>query len=293
MSSQYTIKIINPKNGAKFLAGSNLTIEWQYARPVNIYYRRGLLGEKILIANRVEGDFYLWELPDESIPDVILSIVDYNEEEVYSVATVRISIHRGASFNPYFPKVLHGSAEPYFEIKNARGEVVTAFETERPLSLIESWHPEIIVHKLFNGRKKIIIKGFWYECELDFSAYSKKEMLFYFGDLFNNFRYAYDGRMHKPSIVFYPRGYDFQKGGNPHYCYYVEIDPESVIELQQLQHRQGHKLFKLKLISVVRSDFIPFNLDSDLITGEMSKAVPYGIESGYGDTYGESYGDAL
>lgn len=291
MANDFIIKIISPKNGQIFQANTGIEIAWIYNRSVNIYYRRGLLGEKILVVSNVNTNSYIWTLPDESIPDLVLSVEDYASGEIYAKATVRISVYKGSSINPYYPKVLHGSGNPYFELFDAQGNIVTSFEADRPIALIERWEPEGIVHKLLNGKKKFILKGFWYQCLLDFSAYTRKEQLIHFGDLFTNLRHIYDGI--NKSIVLYPRGYDYQSGGNPHYSYKVELDFESIVELQQLQFRQGHKLFTLKLVGVERLYSIPFTMGDDLVTAEMNKALPYGIESGYGDTYGEDYGNAL
>lgn len=291
MANDFTIKITSPKNGQRFQANTIINISWIYNRSVNIYYRRGILGNKNLIAENIDTGNYEWELPDESIPDLVLSIEDYSNGEIFAKSTVRISIYKGSNINPYYPKVLHGSGNPYFELYDADGNIIVSFETDRPIALIERWEPEGIVHKLLNGKKKFILKGFWYQCLLDFSAYTRKEQLIYFGDFFTNLRHIYDGI--NKSILFYPRGYDYQLGGNPHYYYKVELDFESAIELQQLQFRQGHKLFILKLVGVERLNTIPFVISNDLITAEMVKSNPYGIETGYGDIYGEDYGNAL
>ncbi len=278
------IRIISPKNGQYIKSATEFEIKWESSEAVNIYWRPHYKQPKIPITSGNDTGSYLWNVPEGSYTYASLyfeldSLPEVNE-------SVLISIHKGDLFNPYYPKVLHGSGKPYFIF----GDM--SFEIDRPVAIIEKFIPEIIEHKLYNGKKRFICKGFWYEATLDFSNYISKETLMALGVFFDSTRQWYNG-YGTPTIIFYPRHIDFYKGGNPKIFYNVEIDPESEIVIKQMAMRSGHRDFILKLKGVERLARIPLLPGDTLLTNEMSRALPYGSEEGYGTQYGENYGDSL
>lgn len=286
MAAKY-VKCTSPITGQGVQANTTFTITWESSENVNIYYRISPGSVWQTITTNKSGTTHDWTVVNQSAPDAAIR-VQLVSSTIYS-SVVEFSIYIGTIITPTYDNVLHGWGKPFFEIWKADGTWDYAFEVPYPMALIEKWTPETIVHKLYNGRKYFKCKGFWYSCVLDFSAWTKKETIMKFARLFSSER-AYPDGSDKAVVIFYPRHYNVDVGGNTSYNYKVELDPESELELQQSQNHYGHRLFQVRLIGVERLSKIPIPPSQTLKTTEMTKDLPGGVESGYGTQYGEDYG---
>lgn len=131
-------------------------------------------------------------------------------------------------------------------------------------SLIESWIPDFLIYRMFNGNIEISKKGFYYSALLDYSQWLKGSLVEYLRPLF---------RMDHKNFIFYPRS------DNTSVSYVVDLDPATEFLLQQARHHRFHKLVKIKLIGVRRLN-------------EINLKLPEG--TGYGYKYGQTgYGNQL
>jgi hypothetical protein len=130
--------------------------------------------------------------------------------------------------------------------------------------LTETWIPDTIVHKLYNGNIYRQKRGFYYAASLDYSSYAHKNTILLFKQLL---------KKDTGEIYFIPRA------DNLAIRYKVDLAPETEITLNQMQWHAGHRSFMINLIGVERLTEIQLG-DSD-------------ASSGYGDDYGTDYGTGL
>ena len=129
-------------------------------------------------------------------------------------------------------------------------------------NLIETFTPDFITHRLYNGTISTTIRGWWYSVILDYSRRITADQASLFNALFHIDR-SYD-------VYLYPRMDNLAMG------YKVEPDPETEIALAQKPFHTANKLFKIKLNGVSRLDSIPLTTgggkliteDGDYITTE-------------------------
>lgn len=286
------IKIIYPTSIVKVHKSATLTIRWEsgiHISTFNIQYRKNPSDNWNTIANDVTGNSYLWRLYDFTLePSRQYQIRVYREIDgvIYEAISPAFTIYAGSLIPLGYPYILHGYGKPYFVMRDLDGNILKEVELRYPVAMVEKWTPEIIVHKLWNGKKRVIAKGWWYECVLDFSNYSTSKDI---ADILPLYDFANRDLTGSREILFYPRGNIIENGGNFNYFYKVEISENSVLELQMLPHRSGYRNLKLELKGIERLSQ-PFDDITLFNTEEMSRALPYGIESGYGTNYGEEYG---
>lgn len=110
--------------------------------------------------------------------------------------------------------------------------------------LTESFTPDYIVKKMYDGTMRYIKRGFYYRATLDYSGYFHKDEM-------EIIRYLYETSMN--GCGFYPRK------DNTAVLYSVDIDPESEISFYQLQRHQGHGGVVITITGIQRIARIPFN----------------------------------
>ena len=286
------IKIIYPTSIVKVHRSATLTIRWESginAPTFDIHYRKNPIDNWKIIAESVVGNSYLWRLYDFPLePSRQYQIKVSHELPQTPIAGISpaFTIYAGTLIPSDYPYILHGYGKPYFMMLDLNGNILKEVELRYPIAMIEKWTPEIIVHKLWNGKKRVIAKGWWYECILDFSNYSTSKDI---ADILPLYDFANRNLTGSREILFYPRGNIIENGGNFNYFYKVEISENSILELQMLPHRSGYRNLRLELKGVERLSQ-PFEDITFFNTEEMSRALPYGIEGGYGTNYGEEYG---
>lgn len=286
------IKIIYPTSIVKVHRSATLTIRWESginAPTFDIHYRKNPIDNWKIIAEGVVGNSYLWRLYDFPLePSRQYQIKVSHELPQTPIAGISpaFTIYAGTLIPSDYPYILHGYGKPYFVMLDLNGNILKEVELRYPIAMIEKWTPEIIVHKLWNGKKRVIAKGWWYECILDFSNYSTSKDI---ADILPLYDFANKNLTGSREILFYPRGNIIENGGNFNYFYKVEISENSILELQMLPHRSGYRNLRLELKGVERLSQ-PFDDITFFNTEEMSRALPYGIEGGYGTNYGEEYG---
>lgn len=109
--------------------------------------------------------------------------------------------------------------------------------------LTESFTPDYIVKKMYDGTMRYIKRGFYYRATLDYSGYFHKDEM-------EIIRYLYDNSMN--GCGFYPRA------DNTALFYSVDIDPETEISFYQLQRHQGHGGVVITIQGIQRIARIPF-----------------------------------
>lgn len=289
------LRIISPRAGQKVKQNTILKIRWEkasYFVAVDIYYRLSPNLNWIYINRVATINEYNWLVPttifSQQAQIKIVGVADEQALTEYYTISDPFIIYKGNLVDLPYPYIIHGYGKPVIEIYQS-GALQYEILLNKALSMTETFTPEIIVHKLFNGQRKYIAKGWWYSAELDFSDYTQGEVIASLQPLFDfSSKYLTENRQ----ILFYPRGNIFEYGGNINYFYKVEIDEESEFIMQQLQHYSGYRGFKLRLKGIERLSR-PFEEITYLQTQEMVKTLPYGLESGYGENYGDNYGENL
>ena len=114
-------------------------------------------------------------------------------------------------------------------------------------NLIETFTPDFITHRLYNGTISTTIRGWWYSVVLDYSRRITAEQAQLFNALFHIDR-SYD-------VYLYPRMDNLTFG------YKVELDPETELVLAQKPFHRANKLFKIKLNGTTRLDEVPLSID--------------------------------
>lgn len=132
------------------------------------------------------------------------------------------------------------------------GSAVTSKYTVHDLpycqnNLIETFTPDFITHRLYNGTISTTIRGWWYSVILDYSRRITADQANVFANLFDKDR-DYD-------VYLYPRLDNLAFG------YKVELDPETELVLAQKPFHTANKLFKVKLNGVSRLDEVPLSID--------------------------------
>lgn len=283
------IEILTPKMGNIFQIGAPINISFRKPTGmgnVNIYYRLDINQEWNLITSDYAGTSFVWNTSSYTLNPTRTAQIKVAEypDLMYEAISGFFILHSGTLVGLDYPYLLHGYGRPAYELY-VNNQLAFEYEFPYPLALIEKWIPEIIVHKTFGGQKKYIAKGWWYNCLLDFSNYAKKDIFLGIYPILDfRAKYLTDAR----KIVLYPRGKVIETGGNINYFYEVEISENMELIMQHL-FRQGYQKLKIEFNGIERLSQ-PF-LDITLLnTQEMNKALPYGMESGYGTQYGEDYG---
>jgi len=127
-------------------------------------------------------------------------------------------------------------------------------------SLEETFTPDFIVHKMFNGNIKTIKKGWYYSAVLDYGNYATVDTL-------DRLKWLYQKNI-TYSIYFYPRL------DNPNISYKVDLSQDS-FSISQRQHHLGHRLVSVSIIGLELIPNLPLN--KNLSTTPQD----------YGDSYGE------
>ena len=141
---------------------------------------------------------------------------------------------------------------------------IVGFRIDLPFcqALIESWIPDFLSKKFFNGNVGITKRGFYYSAVLDYSQWMGGNIVEYLRPLYN---------IKWQSFIFYPRL------DNTDVSYVVDISPDTAFQIRQARGHRGHKLVQIKLIGLRRLPEI--NLQTITTTGY--GAPPYG-GAGYG-----------
>ena len=138
--------------------------------------------------------------------------------------------------------ILHGSGKPKLILDYGLG---TATTITLPFckNLIETFEPEIIQVRLFNGTLSTTIKGWWYSAVLDYSDFIKATTLQSLDQDGASLQSVFDtGRT--VAMRFYPRSTSIY--------YTVELDPSTALVLQQRPFHTSHKRFQMKLNGTTR-----------------------------------------
>ncbi len=149
---------------------------------------------------------------------------------------------------------------------------ITNFILDLPygMPLIESFSLDSRVNKLYNGNIKRNIKGWYYSCVLDFSAFLKKADVQALRHLFNISQ--------QEEFVFIPRRDNYNVN------YLVSLDPDYVFTIRQGMNHYGHKGVILRFSGTQRLTAIE-------LLSEVTDTPGYGDNYGGSDFYG--YGDVL
>ena len=114
-------------------------------------------------------------------------------------------------------------------------------------NLIETFTPDFITHRLYNGTISTTIRGWWYSVILDYSRRITATQANVFASLFDKDRTV--------DVYLYPRMDNLAFG------YKVELDPETDLVLAQKPFHTANKLFKIKLNGTTRLDEVPLSID--------------------------------
>lgn len=134
-------------------------------------------------------------------------------------------------------------------------------------NLIETFTPDIVLTKLYNGSLDWNVKGFWYSIVLDYSKKITPSVTQAFSRLYDATR-TY-------GVMVYPRKDNCSVG------YQVDIDPKSVITLAQKMNHLGMKYFKAELLGKYRVSSI--GLDPSIFRLVTEAGEPIELVSGEGN----------
>ena len=129
-------------------------------------------------------------------------------------------------------------------------------------NLIETFTPDFITHRLYNGTISTTIRGWWYSVILDYSRRITADQANVFASLFDKDRTA--------NVVLYPRL------DNLNFGYSVELDPETELTLAQKPFHRANKLFKIKLNGITRLDEVPLSIDYGKLVTEDGDPITAG-----------------
>ena len=138
--------------------------------------------------------------------------------------------------------ILHGSGKPKLILDYGLG---TATTITLPFckNLIETFEPEIIQVRLFNGTLSTTKKGWWYSAILDYSDFIKATTLQSLDQDGASLQSLFD--IDRTSdLYFYPR--------STAVYYRAELDPSTAVILQQRPFHTSHKRFQIKLNGTIR-----------------------------------------